>query len=97
MPLIDIIALLITVLALLYAMRAFRATQTQIKQQVYHDLMSEYRRPEMLAALDTVGGLAALTRGNSIATIAMNYRSQLLTVPNLRVVMMRPAVPGGRW
>jgi hypothetical protein len=74
----------LTFVALIFAILAFRGTQLQIrdsqvqlKQQVYHDLMSEYRSPEMFNALQVVGNIARITRGKSRITIAINYREQL--------------------
>ena len=50
MPLIDTLGIAATLGALIWAILAFKGSKTQLRQQVYHDLMSEYRTPEMLRA-----------------------------------------------
>ena len=87
MPLIDSLGILgvaASVFALVYAIRAFNATkdqvkdnQLQLKQRVYHDLMSEYRSEQMGNALKELGDIAAANRGKEKLAIAQNYRSIL--------------------
>ena len=76
MPLIDTLGIAATLGALIWAILAFRGNNTQLRQQVYHDLLSDYRSPEMLDALELIGGIASGNEGKDAIRIAAEYRDR---------------------
>ena len=93
-PIIDFLGLgatIASIFALVYAVKAFKGMQvqirdskTQLKQQVYHDLMSEYRTPRMLEALIMIGDIGKENEGKDRIAAAVNFRNHRSTNPLVR-------------
>jgi hypothetical protein len=47
------------IIAIILAAKAWATARTQLRQQIYHDLMSEYRTPVMYEALNAIGACKA--------------------------------------
>ena len=84
MPLIDTLGIVATLSALIWAILAFKGSKIQLRQQVYHDLMSEYRTPEMLRALELIGGIASGNDGKDGIKIAAEYRDKSADDANIK-------------
>lgn len=63
------------IVAIILAAKAWGTSKTQLRQQIYHDLMSEYRTPLMLKALSLIGKL----KNEDKNIVAAEYRAMETT------------------
>jgi hypothetical protein len=95
---ITFLAFIAAIIAIVYAKKAFddgkaqlrqqdlqiKDSKTQLKRQVYHDLMSEYRTPLMLKALTIIGDIGKENEKKDKVAAAVNFRNHLSRNPLVR-------------